>query len=115
MNSKPTLTPSGTLAGLPPNHEQRGISARAPAEPKVAWWPSLMSSLLPILVGGATQSLTGRSRCLLSALAAARKWPMLVMHEPMHAASSRPCRLRGFEQGLYGHVLTVEAVQQGDQ
>jgi formylmethanofuran dehydrogenase subunit B len=40
-----------------------------------------------ILVGGATHSLTGMSRLPSSSLDAARKWPMLVMHEPMKASS----------------------------
>ena len=39
------------------------------------------------LGGRATQSLTGMSRWPPSSLAAARKWPMLVMHEPMKASS----------------------------
>ena len=40
-----------------------------------------------ILVGGATHSLTGMSRLPSSSLVAARKWPMLVMHEPMNTSS----------------------------
>ena len=40
-----------------------------------------------ILVGGATHSLTGMSRLPSSSLPAARKWPMLVMHEPMNTSS----------------------------
>jgi hypothetical protein len=40
-----------------------------------------------ILVGGASHSLTGMSRLPSSSLDAARKWPMLVMHEPMNTSS----------------------------
>ena len=40
-----------------------------------------------ILVGGATHSLTGMSRLPSSSFDAARKWPMLVMHEPMNTSS----------------------------
>ena len=82
-----TVAPSRTCAWLPMHRLQPGISVRAPAVPKTEYRPSSVSWSWSILVGGATQSLTGMSRLPSSSLAAARKCPMLVMQLPIKASS----------------------------
>ena len=64
--------------------EQPGISILATASPKMPKYPSALSFSASILVGGATHKRVGRPPlCCATTFATARKWPMLVMHEPM--------------------------------